>query len=454
MLRPRELVECHAGLDGVAAGAEEGEVLHLCRGIAGDVDDLSGCGGDELGDGFGVNALARRIKEDDVGPLAGVGEALKFVEHVGGDELDVGKVVFEGGLSGFFDGFFDDFHADDALGVTGDDLRQGSGAAVEVVDGLAAHVTGQGDGFGVEILRAVHVGLKEREGSDVKGEVEERFVHFVATVPEVQFFRDDGIGIGIVRGVKNAHQGQIQRQRREPFAEFSPFVGRKGVGRRGDEVDHERAGGEGGAEDEVAQESGFSRAMVGRPAFAVAIGLDSVAQAIEVLRDDAAVRRRYNIVEMTWLMESQRQGAAGRLVAEGVFHFVAIVFRGGTATNLDVAQGGEFGIERTHLLCFEEQFGLVGQRLVIAAAADRRVGAGGIAFDGSAADEFLWFDDFGAAVGALDARAPNLAGESALHLHRGEGCPMVVIGLNFQHFADGVGGQRRENVTRRAIGVV
>lgn len=75
MLRPRKLIEPLPLNNAVSASLEQGEVAHLGGRVAGDVDDARGGGVDDVGDGGGVDALARGVEHDDVGALTGGGEA-------------------------------------------------------------------------------------------------------------------------------------------------------------------------------------------------------------------------------------------------------------------------------------------------------------------------------------------------------------------------------------------
>lgn len=212
VFRSRKLVKRRYFLDAVAAVAKERQVVNLGGGIAGDVDDAFGLGGKEVLNGFGVNALARGIEEDDVGAFADVGETGQFGQDVGSNAFDIGQVITHAGLFCLLDGFFDNFNTDDTLRMGSGNLGEGACARIEVVDRFSADVAGKFQGLGIEVLSAGDVGLKEGKGPHMEGEIKKFFLQIGAAGQKVERIRLNHIGRAVIGGMKDAHKAHGKRQ--------------------------------------------------------------------------------------------------------------------------------------------------------------------------------------------------------------------------------------------------
>jgi hypothetical protein len=128
-----EEVEGFDGFEAIGGLEEELEVAREGGGVAGDVEDRGGLELGDPGDGFGGEAGAGRVDDDEIdffGHAGGQG-----VVDVGGDHLDVGDAVEGEVLAGGVDGGREAFDGDDAVGDGGEVEGDGAGAGEEVEGG-------------------------------------------------------------------------------------------------------------------------------------------------------------------------------------------------------------------------------------------------------------------------------------------------------------------------------
>ena len=402
------------GLDAghVVAVGEQLEVAGLGGGVAADIDYLARGDSEELADDFLVHAGARGIGDDDIGGAVEGDEVVgEYVGHVAGEELGVVEVI-EGGVDfGVVNGFLDIFDAHDAAAHRGDELGDGAGAGVEVIDGVGGLEVGELGHEGVEALGLNGVGLIERLGVDSEPQtgVATEGLHalFEAGLAAEEVGGEVGVGVvhlGVYDIVEGGYLGEGVAERGEERHEVVGAV----VGH--DENDHPLSGLV-VAENEVAEEPGVVADVVEREAVAVGIVAHEEAYAVgELVLEDAGLDVEH-LVEEAGDMEAQ--GAGGRGVGiglrvfepgargESVFEFVAVTENAfGAAYGAHaVAVDGADALEHVaHLTLLGFELAGVVEHLPLAAAADAEVGAA----DGDALGGILLYGHrFALAVGFL-----------------------------------------------------
>ena len=185
---PREHVDRLGGLRAVAFFDKEAEVAGEGRGVAGDVEDVIGCQGDELFEETRGAAFSRGIEDDGQGTL----EIKALVVVVFGEadvEFGVGDGVDLGVAAGVFDGLRAAFDADDPVGTGGQVETDAPGAAVEIENVRTARCVCH-----IQIFRNVrtarclcHIQIF-RNGRTVRCFIRLRILRNVCTIANACFF--------------------------------------------------------------------------------------------------------------------------------------------------------------------------------------------------------------------------------------------------------------------------
>lgn len=125
-------------------GVHEGEVSCLGGRVATDIDDAVRGSAEDGCHNVGMHSSARRVGDDDIRTALSGNEVVREdIFHVAGVEFGVCDSV-EGGVdAGIVNGFWNVFDADNAGCIAGDEVCDGAGAGIEVVDGLVAGKVGQ-----------------------------------------------------------------------------------------------------------------------------------------------------------------------------------------------------------------------------------------------------------------------------------------------------------------------
>ncbi|OAV63841.1 hypothetical protein Barb4_04673 [Bacteroidales bacterium Barb4] len=113
---------------------------------------------------------AGRVGDDNVRATVAVNEGfVQKVFHIASVEKGVCDAVQGGVYFGIFDGFGNVFDADHLTGLTGDEVGDGAGAGVKVIDKFAAGQSGELAGNFVEIVSLFAVRLVEGFGTNFEG---------------------------------------------------------------------------------------------------------------------------------------------------------------------------------------------------------------------------------------------------------------------------------------------
>ena len=179
-------------------GVEQRQVAGLRGGVATDVDDAAGRGVKDDVDHVGVHAGARRVGDDDVGPAMSADEVVgEDLTHVAGVELGVGDAVDAAVDLGILDGFGHVFNADDLRRLARDEVGDGAGTGVEVVDErfgiIRLTLEGEVAGDAVEVVGLLGVGLVEALRTDLELQVLHGLVDEVGALERGQLQVADGV---------------------------------------------------------------------------------------------------------------------------------------------------------------------------------------------------------------------------------------------------------------------
>ena len=365
------------------------QVAGLGGGVAADVDYLSGGDGEKLSDDFLVHAGTRGVGDDDVGGAVEGDEVIgEYVGHVAGEELGVVEVV-EGGVDfGVVDGLLDIFDAYDAAAHRGNELSDGAGASVEVIDCVGGLEIGKLGHEGIEALGLGGVGLIERLGIDAEPQIgiASEGLHTLFEAGLAMEEVGGEVGVGVVHlGVYDVVEGVYLR---EGVAE-SGEEGHEVVGTVvGDDEDDHPLSVIVVAEDEVAEEAGVVADVVERKVVTVGIVADEETDAVgELVLKDAGLDVEHLVEEAR---DMEPEGACDWSVGiglrvfdpgaggEGVLKFVAVTeyaFGAADGAHAVAVDGAEALEHVAHLTLFGFELAGVVEHLPLASATDAEVRA-------------------------------------------------------------------------------
>lgn len=193
---------------------EQVKVARLGRGVAADVDNPARLGCENGPDHVVVHARPGRVGDDHVGmPVLADEPGGQDILHVARVKVGVGDLVQGRVDLRVLDRLGDILDADHLAGPSRDEVGDGPGPGIEVVDGLRAGQSREIQGDLIQLVRLLAVGLVERFGADLEFQLAHRLDDVVLPLVEQDLLVGDRI---VAFPVDDVHQrGDLRETPRE-----------------------------------------------------------------------------------------------------------------------------------------------------------------------------------------------------------------------------------------------
>ena len=313
-----ELIHAARLLQAVSCCKEALQVPGKAGRLAGDIHNTVHPVGEDLRQGFGMNALPRRIQNDHIRLFF---HFIQDLQHIPGQESAVLKAVQHRVLPGGGNRVLHDLHADNLLRHRGKKLGDGPGAAVQVKNFQSFCVFNVIPDYRVQNLCRQRIGLEKGERADSEFKSQKSLIEPVFPVKDPGLVALHYVRQRIVDDMHDPHDPALKGKRKKHLLQRLQIVLLLAGGNK---MDQDFPCRHSSSQDKMAQISRVLHFMIVGDIALPEIIPHAYKNIRHILMDQLTVVCIQHVVGAAFFVQAQRQRPVLIFVAEGKLHLIPV----------------------------------------------------------------------------------------------------------------------------------